>query len=41
MEEEVRLMEELANTMEDDIPDNGTIEIEPDDEFRRQISKQR
>ncbi|KAJ6625759.1 hypothetical protein B0H10DRAFT_2430169 [Mycena sp. CBHHK59/15] len=33
MEEEERLMEELANAMEDDVPDDGAIEIGSDKEY--------
>ncbi|KAJ7194136.1 hypothetical protein GGX14DRAFT_586955 [Mycena pura] len=34
MAEEETLMEELANTAEDEIPDDGTVEIDSDDEHR-------
>ncbi|KAJ7796691.1 hypothetical protein B0H14DRAFT_2619672 [Mycena olivaceomarginata] len=34
MAEEEVLMEELANAMEDDVPDDGAIEIDSDDEDR-------
>ncbi|KAJ7158190.1 ribonuclease H-like domain-containing protein [Mycena crocata] len=33
MEEEERLMEELANAEEDSVPDDGAIEIDSDDEY--------
>ncbi|KAJ7190100.1 ribonuclease H-like domain-containing protein [Mycena pura] len=35
MQEEERLMEEFADAMEDSIPDDGAIEIDSDEEFRK------
>ncbi|KAJ7218564.1 hypothetical protein GGX14DRAFT_560909 [Mycena pura] len=34
MAEEETLMEELANTAEDEIPDDGAVEIDSDNEHR-------